>query len=158
MAKILGIIVITAILLGGYKLFTKKEAAAPAAETPQNESAENIEIEEEGQTVSPSEAPLMEDGTILSPATVTVTYSDKGFSPASVEIKFGDSVRFVNTTNGAMSVASNPHPQHTNYSEFDQWKTSQQGQREFTFTFGKAGNWTYHNHLSPAQGGTVIVK
>lgn len=88
----------------------------------------------------------------------TVTYTDSGFSPSTITINAGESITFINNSSDQMSVASNPHPAHTIYPEFDQYKTSQQGALEFTFAFTKVGTWKYHNHLNPGDGGTVIVK
>ena len=88
----------------------------------------------------------------------TVTYSDSGFSPATVSVKVGDTVRFVNTTTREMEVASNPHPIHTDYTAFDQGKTSFDKQNIFEFTFTKTGHWKYHNHEAPRNQGVVIVE
>jgi len=101
-------------------------------------------------------APKMEDGTIT--ATVnTVTYDGTKFTPSTMTVKQGDSITFVNDSTGGMSVASNPHPSHTIYPEFDQYKTSAKGQKTFTFVFDKVGTWGYHNHANPSVGGTVTV-
>lgn len=89
---------------------------------------------------------------------MTVRYGANGFSPRILNIKVGQVVRFVNETGKPASIASDPHPVHTAYAEFDQWKTNQRGQNEFRFTFEKAGTWTYHDHLNPGMTGTVIVK
>lgn len=88
----------------------------------------------------------------------TVVYSDSGFSPDSVTIKKGESVTFENQSSGGMDVASNPHPTHTDYPEFDQGKSSQSGNSTYTFTFDKVGTWGYHNHFNPGARGTVIVQ
>jgi plastocyanin len=90
--------------------------------------------------------------------TLTVTYDGKSFSPSTITINKGDSITFINNNSDGMSVASNPHPTHTIYPEFDQYKTSERGQKEFTFTFTKIGSWGYHNHVNPSAVGTVIVK
>ncbi len=96
--------------------------------------------------------------TVPQPKNVTVTYTSSGFSPKTVTIKQGDSVTFVNESNGGMSVASNPHPSHTIYPEFDQYKSSERNSSRYTMTFGKVGSWGYHNHYNPSLGGTVIVQ
>ncbi len=91
------------------------------------------------------------------PTEITVTYSATGFSPKTVTIKKGDTVVFENRTGKKASVASNDHPTHLLYPEFDQYKTDQRGKTEFRFTFEKAGAWNYHDHLAPTMTGTVIV-
>lgn len=89
--------------------------------------------------------------------TNTVTYDGTTFSPASISVKQGDSITFINNSNGGMSVASDPHPSHSIYPEFDQYKTSAKGQKTFTFVFDKLGTWGYHNHLNSNAVGSVTV-
>ena len=66
-----------------------------------------------------------------------------------------------------MWIASAVHPTHSVYSgttlaehcngtsgtSFDQCKDAS----VYSFTFSKIGTWNYHNHLNPADFGTVIV-
>jgi plastocyanin len=90
---------------------------------------------------------------------VIVNYSATGFSPKDISVKAGQTVRFVNTTASGMSVASDDHPAHTIYPEFDQWKDAKyKGQKTYEFTFTKVGTWAYHNHMKETDGGTVNVK
>ncbi|KKW11494.1 MAG: hypothetical protein UY50_C0012G0013 [Parcubacteria group bacterium GW2011_GWA2_49_9] len=86
-----------------------------------------------------------------------VTYDANGFSPKSITVKKGETVVFKNETGKPASVASNDHPNHLLYPEFDQYKTDQRGKDEFQFTFEKAGTWQYHDHLNAIMGGTVVV-
>jgi len=86
----------------------------------------------------------------------TITHTESGFSSASVSIKVGDTVKWVNQASENMWVASAPHPIHTDYPEFDQKKGVGMG-GEYTFTFTKAGQWRYHNHLNPSHFGSVTV-
>ncbi len=88
---------------------------------------------------------------------MTVTYNGKSFSPSTITIRKGDTVTFVNQSTGKMNVASDPHPTHTDYPEFDQTKSSQIGSKTYTFTFQKVGTWGYHNHDNPSAKGKVIV-
>jgi len=90
-------------------------------------------------------------------AGVQVVYTATGFAPQTVTIKKGDTVTFENKTGKRASVASNNHPTHLIYPEFDQYKTDQRGKDEFTFTFTKVGTWGYHDHLNASMGGTVVV-
>lgn len=89
---------------------------------------------------------------------VRVTYTSQGFSPKTVTVKKGDIVVFENKTGTSASVASNEHPTHLLYPEFDQWKTDQRGKTEFRFMFEKTGAWKYHDHLNSTMTGTVIVE
>lgn len=95
---------------------------------------------------------------MVAPSETSVVYDAGGFSPKSVTIKKGGAVIFRNKTGKSASVASNPHPTHTTYPEFDQYKTDQRGKDEFRFVFEKVGTWGYHDHLNPSITGTVIVE
>lgn len=86
-----------------------------------------------------------------------VSYTKAGFAPKTVTIKKGESVVFENKTGANASIASDPHPEHTAYPEFDQWKTDQKGQSTFKFTFDKVGTWKFHDHLNANMVGTVVV-
>jgi len=88
---------------------------------------------------------------------VIVTYSDKGFSPEVIEVAQGGTVTFKNESVRDMWVASNDHPSHLLYSEFDAKKGYTPGS-EYGFTFEKVGSWKYHDHLKASLGGIVIVK
>ncbi len=89
---------------------------------------------------------------------VTVLYSATGFSPSVIRIKAGQTVIFKNITeDGDLWVASNPHPTHTNYPEFNSNHNILKDQ-EYSFVFLNRGTWGYHNHFSPSQGGQVIVE
>ncbi|MBI4099425.1 cupredoxin domain-containing protein [Candidatus Microgenomates bacterium] len=101
--------------------------------------------------------PATSEGVMEKEAIVEVDYTATGFSPATVTIKKGQTVKFVNKSGSSMSVASNPHPTHTDYPGFDQFKSTSKGQTEYDFAFDKVGTWGYHNHLNPSDGGTVIV-
>ena len=52
--------------------------------------------------------------------------------------------------------ASNIHPTHALYSEFDSLKPIVQGE-SWTFTFTKTRKWNFHDHLRANKGGIVIV-
>lgn len=97
----------------------------------------------------------------------TVRLTADGFTPETVTVSQGETVEFVNESSGSMWVGSDRHPTHTQYDgtslrehcqdstpqSFDQCQNSD----SFTFTFEKSGEWEYHNHTNPGQGGTVIV-
>ncbi|MEK7087722.1 MAG: hypothetical protein AAB891_00345 [Patescibacteria group bacterium] len=88
---------------------------------------------------------------------VRVIYNTQGFSPKTITIKKGDIVVFENKTGKSASVASDEHPTHLLYPEFDQYKSDQRGKAEFRFMFEKTGTWKYHDHLNATMTGTVIV-
>ena len=85
-----------------------------------------------------------------------VDFDGSKFSPSPLNITINDWVFFKNKSSVDMWVASNPHPTHTDYPGFDSLKAIPPG-GEYRFQFTRAGNWGYHDHLSPSIGGTVDV-
>lgn len=86
-----------------------------------------------------------------------ILYSDTGFSPKSLTIKPNATVTFKNESGKSMWVASNPHPIHSDYSAFDA-KRGYKKEESYQFTFTEAGEYIYHNHLSPNDEGTITVE
>lgn len=91
------------------------------------------------------------------PTTHTVSYTNSGYTPGVITVKAGDTVKFVNNSSSNMWPASNNHPTHTIYPEFDA-KTAIPLGGQWSFTFSKLGTWGYHDHLMPGRTGTVIVQ
>src|SRR3989344_1066374 len=79
--------------------------------------------------------------------TVNLRYTQEGFIHKEITVQKGQKVRFINETKSPFSVASDPHPVHTNFPAFDQSKSVFSGQTIFEFNFNEAGDWAYHNHL-----------
>ncbi len=123
-------------------------------ETPENEGEAKNSMKDEDKRDDMKTS--QKDGTMTGTG-VQVVYTSNGFTPQTVTIKKGDTVTFENKTGRSASVASNNHPTHLLYPEFDQYKTDQRGKDEFKFTFTKVGSWGYHDHLNAGMGGTVIV-
>lgn len=90
---------------------------------------------------------------IKAEATVTVQITDSGFIPETVTIKPGESITWVNTDMAAHEVAANPAQEG-----FDTVAPLGRNQ-SVTFTFDKAGRYTYHDPLNPDKlKATVIVE
>jgi plastocyanin len=93
-----------------------------------------------------------------------IIYDDTGFVPNTITVKVGTKITFKNNSLGNFWPASNPHPIHTDYpttggcigSTFDACAPVAPGQ-EWSFTFGIAGTWGYHDHLNKNKTGTVVV-
>lgn len=81
--------------------------------------------------------------------------SGAGFSPQAITVPVGTAVTWISLDDSAPTVASNPHPTHTDIPGFET-TTIMMGQ-SWSFTFTQAGTWGYHNHNFPDQGGTVTV-
>jgi plastocyanin len=107
--------------------------------------------------VAPTPAPASTPAPTPQPQTYTVTYTNSGFSPASITIKKGDTVIFKNSSSSSFWPASNSHPEHTIYPEFDP-KVAIAAGGQWNFTFQKVGTWGYHNHNNANKIGTVIVQ
>lgn len=96
-----------------------------------------------------------------------VTYTNDGFIPKEIEILEGETIEFINQSDGEMWVASAQHPTHTVYpkksdddclgSSFDACKSMANGVL-WSFTFNEVGEWEYHNHVQSSDWGRVIVK
>jgi len=95
-------------------------------------------------------APVVEDGAYI------ITLTDTGFVPADITITLGETVTFRSETGDPFWPASNLHPSHAIYSDFDP-REPVQPSAAWSFTFTKAGAWQYHDHLAPYFTGTITV-
>lgn len=87
---------------------------------------------------------------------IIIKYTESGFIPSKINITKGQTISFINNSNKSFWPASNDHPTHTIYPEFDS-KTPISPGNKFIFTFDKIGTWGFHNHLEPSQTGTITV-
>ncbi|MEO8637679.1 MAG: hypothetical protein ABI430_02130 [Candidatus Taylorbacteria bacterium] len=147
-----GIVVIVVIAVIALAMNKGNTALAPSEISPSPSVTESV-------TPTPTPNPTVSTNPGTSTvAKVIVIYTNSGFSPKTVTVKKGSTVEFVNQSDGGMSVASDPHPTHVIYPEFDQYKTSARGLKVFDFVFDKVGTWGYHNHMQASNTGTVIVQ
>lgn len=86
----------------------------------------------------------------------TITMEDDGFYPASVRVQPGDTVVFVNNSQYDFWPASNNHPSHDIYPEFDAKKAIPPG-LSWSFRIDREGHWYFHDHMRPLEGGKIIV-
>lgn len=93
----------------------------------------------------------------ISEREVVVTLSENGFEPQEITVKKGEVVRFVATVERPFWPASDLHPTHQTYSEFDP-KEPIDSKSSWSFQFARAGTWRYHDHLYPAYRGSVVVQ
>ena len=89
-------------------------------------------------------------------ADVIVEISANGYKPKEVKIKKGTKVIFKNQDKDLHWPASNIHPTHTIYPQFDPQRPIKSSD-SWEFVFGKEGIWRYHDHLNPIQTGTITV-
>ena len=91
------------------------------------------------------------------PQTVVVTLTSDGFLPATTTIKRGDVVRFVGAAERRFWPASDGHPVHSIYPEFDPLRPLQPDEA-WEFTFTSRGEWGYHDHLHSFAKGVIQVE
>ncbi len=156
------------IILGGGWWFINSQP--PATDTAINAGANAAGTIPAG-TQMPDEALVGGDADAGTQTTgATVHYGASGFTPKDVTIQTGQKVTFVNDGTGAMWVASDAHPTHTEFdgtdraahcsgsytgaTPFDQCQSGS----TYTFVFTKAGTYEYHNHSAAQFGGTVVVQ
>lgn len=96
---------------------------------------------------------------VTQPQTVaSVQITAGAFVPASVKIKAGSAVKWSNEDTAQHRIAADPYLTHSSFPELDS-KEPLDAQDTFTFTFSKAGTYTYHDELNPSKyKGTVIVE
>lgn len=140
------VIVILVLIAGGFYLLKGSGGETPSS----GDVSENLETSVPGTGGE-------ETGETLGGEIWPVAYDENGFSPSPITVKIGDTVIFENLTGNKASVASDDHPTHLLYPEFDQYKTDQRGEDQFSFTFTEVGTWGYHDHLNADMVGTVIV-
>lgn len=87
----------------------------------------------------------------------SIVILESGFSPASLIVRKGDSVTFKTMLQKEFWPASDLHPTHGVYPEFDP-KQPILPDSSWTFKFTKEGEWRFHDHLFPAYRGTITVK
>ena len=86
-----------------------------------------------------------------------IEFKNGQYNPSKITIKQNQKVTFVNQSDQDIWPASNIHPTHSIYPEFDPQKPVKPGQ-SWSFTFTKAGIWRFHDHLSPEITGTITVE
>lgn len=89
--------------------------------------------------------------------TVVIEITDAGYTPAAVTVRRGQSVAFVNTGANDHWPASNIHPTHSIYPEFDPRSPVRPG-KTWAFRFDTVGVWRYHDHLYPDLAGVVTAE
>ena len=87
---------------------------------------------------------------------IIIHITDEGFDPSTIEIEQGQTVIFENEGEEDHWPASDVHPTHEIYSEFDPGRPVSPGET-WKFTFEKAGAFTLHDHLYPQFTGTIAV-
>lgn len=85
-----------------------------------------------------------------------IKMTPQNFEPNNVAVDENSTVLFVNQDQVPRWPASNLHPTHELYPEFDPKKAISPGE-SWSFKTKKAGIWRYHDHLNPHLRGTIVV-
>ncbi len=88
---------------------------------------------------------------------IVIRMTEDGFLPSEISIKKGDTVIFENTDTNPHWPASDVHPTHDRYPEFDPKEPIASGE-SWSFVFEKQGRWQSHDHLHPAIRGVITVE
>jgi len=81
---------------------------------------------------------------------------EDGFYPSELTIQKGETVIFKTRLNKEFWPASDIHPTHGIYPEFDP-KEPMAPDNEWSFTFTRVGRWVYHDHLGAYNTGVIYV-
>ena len=97
------------------------------------------------------------DAAALGPPQQIVHMTNNGFEPSEFEVRAGDIVQWVNDDAVERWPASDMHPTHGIYPEFDPQYPIPPGE-SWSFRFEKEGRWKFHDHLKPLFHGIVYVE
>ncbi|MDP3769635.1 MAG: hypothetical protein Q8R40_01685 [bacterium] len=86
-----------------------------------------------------------------------ITLTQEGFSPQEITITAGDTVLFKTLRGVPFWPASNLHPTHDIYVEFDP-QMPIDPDKQWQFTFERSGKWQFHDHLAPKYTGIITVQ
>ena len=168
------VIIALIIILGGGLWWFSQGTVAPATTdiTVDGNGANNAGTDNTGNNGAGTDAGAGVDVNAGANAanTTTVRYTASGFSPGSITVPVGGAVNFINDTSGALWVAADEHPTHTEFDGTDRtthcsgsytgstpFDQCQPGS-SYTFVFTKAGTYEYHNHSAAQFGGTIVVR
>ena len=107
----------------------------------------------------PNQTPVVQAvlATEVDPEALLIAYTQDGYNPKRLDISLGQKVHFVNQSEVPLWPASNIHPTHEIYPEFDA-KQVINPQEVWVFKFDELGFWRYHNHLKPEHGALIVVQ
>ena len=86
-----------------------------------------------------------------------IEFTETGFVPKNMTIAKEDSITFTTARGVSFWPASDLHPTHELYSEFDP-KRPIPTNESWSFKFDRVGEWEYHDHLNPLFRGMIVVR
>jgi plastocyanin len=87
---------------------------------------------------------------------VVVVLTSQGYEPSDLTIPVGTKVTFTAMTGKPHWPASNLHPTHEQYPEFDPQRPLEP-EESWSFVFDKPGRWDFHDHIRSYFAGTIYV-
>ena len=92
----------------------------------------------------------------LSSGNPVIELREDGFYPKKITIREGETITFKTTRDTYFWPASNLHPTHTLYPEFDPAEPISPN-KKWGFQFDQVGIWEYHDHIDPDARGIIYV-
>ncbi len=92
----------------------------------------------------------------LGEPTITIVRTDSGYEPREVVIKKGEIILWKNESNEFHWPASDLHPTHGIYPEFDPLRPIAPGE-DWKFKYDKVGEWKFHDHIRANKTGKITV-
>lgn len=87
---------------------------------------------------------------------VSIVLTDEGFTPRYVRVTSGTKITFTTTRANQFWPASNEHPTHSIYPEFDSKQQIEPGS-SWSVVLSRKGEWSYHDHLRSYFIGRIYV-
>lgn len=143
MKKLLPIIVIAVIALGAIGFAMSRPDTRPATNTA-TPSADNTQADNTTNRSSETSQATQN--------TTRVTMKDLAFSPKTIQVKVGDTVTWTNEDSAKHDIMPD-----TESEDFKASELLAKGE-SYSFTFKKAGTYTYHCTPHPFMKATVIVE
>ena len=97
------------------------------------------------------------DTTNLNENQHNIVMTQRGFEPSEITIQKGAEVIFTTDVDRPFWPASNLHPSHEIYDEFDP-KQPVEPDKSWSFRFDKVGVWEMHDHIRSHFKGTITVE
>lgn len=148
--------VLAAILL--VVLFADNSVSPGGVKVEEEEATQQPTAQNPSTTTQPPITNTVKKATESTTKRATVNYTSAGFSPFLLEITAGNTVDFVNNSNGTLWVTAQLHPtaRDQHYPEFDAGKSIAPG-KTFSFVFTRIGSWGYKNLNNEKHLGTIVV-
>lgn len=135
-----GVVVVVVIIVAALLLTHNKK---------DNNNTANMNMSHSSTATTQTSSNNPEDNAV---ATNSVTIADFNFSPSTIKVKAGDTVTWTNQDTTSHTVTAD-----VKSSDAPDGPQIAKGET-YSFTFKKAGTYTYHCSIHPSMRGTVIVE